>query len=89
MRGCTEVFTGNIYGFDEYFEKAIHLREKQFGYYHPANAKSYCAYAKFLIMVKDGKRAEEMMEKAVEIISAFEETNPHYWVMYYSQGYFN
>jgi hypothetical protein len=56
---------GNIYGFDEFFEKAITLREKQFGYYHPVNAKSYCAYAKFLIMVKDVKRAQLMLEKAV------------------------
>lgn len=56
---------GNIYGFDEFFEKAITLREKQFGYYHPVNAKSYCAYAKFLIMVKDVKRAQIMLEKAV------------------------
>jgi hypothetical protein len=47
------VFLGNIYGFDEYFEKAISLREKQFGYFHPANAKGYCMYAKFLVMVKD------------------------------------
>jgi len=65
------------------------LREKQYGYYHPVNAKACCAYAKFLIMVKDIKRAQQMLEKAVEIISAFEETNPHYWAMYYSQGYFN
>lgn len=83
------MFQGKIYGFDEYFEKAISLREKQFGYYHPVNAKSYCMYAKFLVMVKDEKRALEMLEKAVEIISAFAENNPHYWAVYYSQGYFN
>ena len=42
-----------MYEFDEHFQKAIKLRERQIGVYNIANAIAYCNYAKFLIVYKD------------------------------------
>ena len=54
-----------MFEFDEYFKKAISLREKQVGLYNIANAVAYCNYAKFLLVYKDIDGASKAIEKAV------------------------
>lgn len=50
-----------MYDFDEYFSKAIKLREKQIGIYNIANAVAYCNYAKYLIVYKDLEGAQKAL----------------------------
>ena len=72
-----------MYDFDYYFTEAISLRENQIGIYNIANAICYCNYAKYLIIFKDIPKAEQCLEKAVEIFSHFSDDHPIKWLLMY------
>ena len=55
----------SIYDIDDYFEKAISLRENQQGKWNLANAATYCNFAKYLAAFDDPITAEEYIQKAL------------------------
>lgn len=49
---------------DDYFLKAIRLRERQVGVYNLANAITYCNYAKYLSLIGNIEEAGSLLSKA-------------------------
>lgn len=75
--------------YEKQFGRAIDIRSKQMGKYNILNAISYCNYAKYLMMNKDMRGAEENLSHAVEIFSCMSNDHPINWVIYFSNAIFS
>lgn len=71
---------GNAIEFENCYEKAIYLREKEMGRYNILNAIANCSLAKYLVFTNDPDTAEHRVTDSLEIFGHFHKDHPNFWV---------
>ena len=86
IRAEVELNKNHVNSFMQYFESSLKLKCQQTGKYSYGVGLSYCNFAKYLNLLGNTKRANEMLNKAARIFINLPSGHPIMWPLYYYYG---